>query len=162
MLVSLPFSCQSQSPSPYFDQSLYRFDEKVWFKNYWFPPLCLCYKIPSTCFLMACCGCSLWLALWQAKKWLKANHQTNQLVLLFSLPKLLLCNLWLCHLKRFYHGDLHVFDSLLQLISASDRHRQSTDHPIKFILRRQPCSLKFKIRLGICLYLVVALKNKMS
>lgn len=62
MLVSLPFSCQSQSPSPYFDQSLYRFDEK--------------------------------------------------------------------------------------LISASDRHRQSTDHPIKFILRRQPYSLKFKIKLG--------------
>ncbi|CAB4268544.1 unnamed protein product [Prunus armeniaca] len=29
MLVSLPFSCQSQSPSPYFDQSLFRFDEKL-------------------------------------------------------------------------------------------------------------------------------------
>jgi de-etiolated-1 len=29
MLLSLPFSCQSQSPSPYFDQSLFRFDEKV-------------------------------------------------------------------------------------------------------------------------------------
>ncbi|KAK2972706.1 hypothetical protein RJ640_025557 [Escallonia rubra] len=28
MLASLPFSCQSQSPSPYFDQSLFRFDEK--------------------------------------------------------------------------------------------------------------------------------------
>ncbi|PHT59483.1 Light-mediated development protein DET1 [Capsicum baccatum] len=31
MMASLPFSCQSQSPSPYFDQSLFRFDEKVWF-----------------------------------------------------------------------------------------------------------------------------------
>ncbi|KAF5452832.1 hypothetical protein F2P56_027795 [Juglans regia] len=62
MLGSLPYSCQSLSPSPYFDQSLFRFDEK--------------------------------------------------------------------------------------LISASDRPRQSTDHPIKFILRRQPCSLKFKIKLG--------------
>ncbi|RVW85157.1 Light-mediated development protein DET1 [Vitis vinifera] len=29
MMASLPFSCQSQSPSPYFDQSLFRFDEKV-------------------------------------------------------------------------------------------------------------------------------------
>ncbi|PRQ55892.1 putative de-etiolated protein 1, Det1 [Rosa chinensis] len=62
MLASLPFNCQSQSPSPYFDQSLFRFDEK--------------------------------------------------------------------------------------LISATDRHRQSTDHPIKFILRRQPYTLKFKIKPG--------------
>ncbi|CAM8976448.1 unnamed protein product [Rhodiola kirilowii] len=62
MLASLPFSCQSQSPSPYFDQSLFRFDEK--------------------------------------------------------------------------------------LISATDRHRQCTDHPIKFILRRPPYSLKFKIKPG--------------
>ncbi|GAV69101.1 Det1 domain-containing protein [Cephalotus follicularis] len=62
MLASLPFGCQSQSPSPYFDQSLFRFDEK--------------------------------------------------------------------------------------LISATDRHRQSTDHPIKFISRRQPCTLKFKIKPG--------------
>ncbi|BAU00680.1 hypothetical protein VIGAN_10229400 [Vigna angularis var. angularis] len=62
MLASLPFSCQSQSPSPYFDQSLFRFDDK--------------------------------------------------------------------------------------LISATDRHRQSTDHPIKFILRRRPYSLKFKIKPG--------------
>ncbi|KAK3017368.1 hypothetical protein RJ639_005555 [Escallonia herrerae] len=35
-----------------------------------------------------------------------------------------------------------------ELISATDRHRQSTDHPIKFILRRQPNSLKFKIKPG--------------
>ncbi|KAJ9680964.1 hypothetical protein PVL29_020063 [Vitis rotundifolia] len=62
MMASLPFSCQSQSPSPYFDQSLFRFDEK--------------------------------------------------------------------------------------LISATDRHRQSTDHPIKFISRRHPYSLKFKIKPG--------------
>ncbi|XP_050365203.1 light-mediated development protein DET1 [Argentina anserina] len=62
MLASLPLNCQSQSPSPYFDQSLFRFDEK--------------------------------------------------------------------------------------LISATDRHRQSTDHPIKFILRRQPYALKFKIKPG--------------
>lgn len=39
---------------------------------------------------------------------------------------------------------------LLQLISATDRHRQSTDHPIKFILRRQPYTLKFKIKPGTC------------
>ncbi|XP_031287845.1 light-mediated development protein DET1-like [Pistacia vera] len=62
MLASLPFSCQSQSPSPYFDQSLFRYDEK--------------------------------------------------------------------------------------LISAADRHRQSTDHPIKFISRRQPQTLKFKLKPG--------------
>ncbi|KAM7266619.1 hypothetical protein ACFE04_004516 [Oxalis oulophora] len=62
MLASLPFSCQSQSPSPYFDQSLFRYDEK--------------------------------------------------------------------------------------LISATDRHRQSTDHPIKFISRRHPNMLKFKIKPG--------------
>ncbi|XP_021594273.1 light-mediated development protein DET1 isoform X2 [Manihot esculenta] len=62
MLASLPFSCQSLSPSPYFDHSLFRFDEK--------------------------------------------------------------------------------------LISATDRHRPSTDHPIKFISRRQPCTLKFKIKPG--------------
>eukprot|EP00262_Sarcandra_glabra_P018669 TRINITY_DN6786_c0_g1_i1.p1 TRINITY_DN6786_c0_g1~~TRINITY_DN6786_c0_g1_i1.p1 ORF type:complete len:526 (+),score=63.60 TRINITY_DN6786_c0_g1_i1:181-1758(+) len=62
MMASLPFSCQSQSPSPYFDQSLFRFDEK--------------------------------------------------------------------------------------LISATDRHRQSTEHPIKFISRRHPYSLKFKIKQG--------------
>ncbi|XP_057524627.1 light-mediated development protein DET1 isoform X2 [Amaranthus tricolor] len=61
-LVSLPFTCQSQSPSPYFDQSLFRFDEK--------------------------------------------------------------------------------------LISATDRHRQCTDHPIKFIARRQPKVPKFKIKPG--------------
>ncbi|XXG67031.1 hypothetical protein AAC387_Pa06g0467 [Persea americana] len=29
LMASLPFSCQSQSPSPYFDQSLFRFDEKL-------------------------------------------------------------------------------------------------------------------------------------
>ncbi|KAH7520868.1 hypothetical protein FEM48_Zijuj08G0191400 [Ziziphus jujuba var. spinosa] len=62
MLASLPISCQSQSPSPYFDQSLYRFDEK--------------------------------------------------------------------------------------LISATDRHRQSTDHPIRFILRRKPNTVRFKIKPG--------------
>ncbi|XP_062095827.1 light-mediated development protein DET1 [Humulus lupulus] len=62
MLSSLPINCQSLSPSPYFDQSIYRFDEK--------------------------------------------------------------------------------------LISAADRHRQSTDHPIKFILRRQPHALRFKIKPG--------------
>lgn len=62
MLATLPVSCQSQSPSPYFDHSLFRYDEK--------------------------------------------------------------------------------------LISAADRHRQSTDHPIKFISRRQPNILKFKIKPG--------------
>ncbi|EPS59654.1 deetiolated 1-like protein, partial [Genlisea aurea] len=34
------------------------------------------------------------------------------------------------------------------LISAADRHRQATDHPIKFISRRQPNVLKFKIKPG--------------
>ncbi|CAI9783415.1 unnamed protein product [Fraxinus pennsylvanica] len=62
MLVNLPFNCQSQSPSPYFDQSLFRYDEK--------------------------------------------------------------------------------------LISATDRHRQSADHPIRFISRRQQNILKFKIKTG--------------
>ncbi|KAK1273764.1 Light-mediated development protein DET1 [Acorus gramineus] len=62
MVASLPFSCQSLSPSPYFDQSLFRFDEK--------------------------------------------------------------------------------------LISAMDRHRQSTEHPIKFMSRRQPLIQKFKIKPG--------------
>ncbi|KAF5179106.1 Light-mediated development protein det1 [Thalictrum thalictroides] len=62
MLASLPVSCQSQSPSPYFDQSLFRFDEK--------------------------------------------------------------------------------------LISATDRHRQSAEHPIKFISRRHPNIFKFKINPG--------------
>ncbi|KAL0292392.1 UNVERIFIED_CONTAM: Light-mediated development protein DET1 [Sesamum calycinum] len=62
MLSTLPFNCQSQSPSPYFDHSLFRYDDK--------------------------------------------------------------------------------------LISATDRHRQSTDHPIKFISRRQPNILKFKIKPG--------------
>ncbi|GFP82150.1 light-mediated development protein det1 [Phtheirospermum japonicum] len=62
MLSTLPINCQSQSPSAYFDHSLFRYDEK--------------------------------------------------------------------------------------LISATDRHRQSTDHPIKFILRRQPNILKFKIKPG--------------
>ncbi|WRX15530.1 De-etiolated protein 1 [Theobroma cacao] len=37
---------------------------------------------------------------------------------------------------------------LLQLISATDRHRQVTDHPIRFISRRQPNNLKFKIKPG--------------
>ncbi|KAK8617509.1 hypothetical protein V6N13_080421 [Hibiscus sabdariffa] len=60
MLSSLPLNCQSMSPSPYFDQSLFRFDEK--------------------------------------------------------------------------------------LISATDRPRQSTDHPIRFISRRQ--LHKFKIKTG--------------
>ncbi|MBA0815012.1 hypothetical protein Gohar_020790 [Gossypium harknessii] len=36
----------------------------------------------------------------------------------------------------------------LQLISATDRPRQSTDHPIRFISRRQPNILKFKIKTG--------------
>ncbi|XVF01703.1 hypothetical protein REPUB_Repub04eG0111300 [Reevesia pubescens] len=62
MLSSLPFNCQSMSPSPYFDQSLFRFDEKQ--------------------------------------------------------------------------------------ISATDRHRQSTDHPIRFTSRRQPNIHKFKIKAG--------------
>lgn len=62
MMTSVPCACQSQSPSPYFDLSLFRYDEK--------------------------------------------------------------------------------------LISAIDRHRHSTEHPIKFISRRQPNILKFKIKPG--------------
>lgn len=53
---------------------------------------------------------------------------------------------------RFYHfmqKFYHVHIMLLQLISATDRHRQSTDHPIKFISRRPPYTLKFKIKPGI-------------
>ncbi|XP_042398548.1 light-mediated development protein DET1-like isoform X7 [Zingiber officinale] len=63
MLGTLPYTCQSQSPSPYFDLSLFRYDEK--------------------------------------------------------------------------------------LISSTDRHRHSTDHPIKFISRRQPNVPKFKIKTGL-------------
>ncbi|XP_078446006.1 light-mediated development protein 1 / deetiolated1 (DET1) isoform X2 [Wolffia australiana] len=62
MLVSLNFGCQSQSPSPYLDQSLFRYDEK--------------------------------------------------------------------------------------LISAAERPRQIIEHPVKFISRRQPNTLKFKIKSG--------------
>ncbi|KAJ6839093.1 light-mediated development protein DET1 [Iris pallida] len=62
MMTSLPFTCQSQSPSPYFDLSLFRYDDK--------------------------------------------------------------------------------------LISSTDRHRHATEHPIKFISRRQPNILKFKIKPG--------------
>ncbi|XP_066381010.1 light-mediated development protein DET1 [Miscanthus floridulus] len=62
MMASLPYTCQSQSPSPYFDLSLFRYDEK--------------------------------------------------------------------------------------LISAIDRHRHCTEHPIKFISVRQPNVVKFKIKPG--------------
>ncbi|ONK59113.1 uncharacterized protein A4U43_C08F3100 [Asparagus officinalis] len=62
ILTMLPFPCQSQSPSPYFDLSLFRYDEK--------------------------------------------------------------------------------------LISATDRHRHATEHPIKFSSRRPPNSVKFKIKPG--------------
>ncbi|WOL08883.1 light-mediated development protein DET1 isoform X1 [Canna indica] len=63
IMTSLPYTCQSQSPSPYFDLSLFRYDEK--------------------------------------------------------------------------------------LISATERLRHSTDHPIKFISRRQPHVLKFKMKTGL-------------
>ncbi|KAH7663192.1 De-etiolated protein 1 Det1 protein [Dioscorea alata] len=63
MLGTLPYTCQSQSPSPYFDLSLFRYDDK--------------------------------------------------------------------------------------LISSMERHRPSTEHPIKFISRRQPNVLKFKIKPGL-------------
>ncbi|GJP53322.1 hypothetical protein CLOM_g12473, partial [Closterium sp. NIES-68] len=63
MLAGLPYSAQTYSPSPYFDQSLFHFDEK--------------------------------------------------------------------------------------LISASDRHKPCVEHPIKFILRRRPNVLKFKINPGL-------------
>ncbi|TVU20764.1 hypothetical protein EJB05_30360, partial [Eragrostis curvula] len=62
MMASLPYTCQSQSPSPYFDLSLFRYDEK--------------------------------------------------------------------------------------LISAIDRHRHCTEHPIKFMPVRQPNVVKFKIKPG--------------
>ncbi|XP_006643642.1 light-mediated development protein DET1 [Oryza brachyantha] len=62
MMASLPYTCQSQSPSPYFDLSLFRYDEK--------------------------------------------------------------------------------------LISAIDRHRHCTEHPIKFISVKQPNVVKFKIKPG--------------
>ncbi|CAM0884972.1 unnamed protein product [Alopecurus aequalis] len=62
MMASLPYTCQSQSPSPYFDLSLFRYDEK--------------------------------------------------------------------------------------LISATDRHRHCTEHPIKFISVKQPNVVKFKIKPG--------------
>jgi de-etiolated-1 len=63
MMLTLPYTCQSHSPSPYFDLSLFRYDDK--------------------------------------------------------------------------------------LISAIDRHRHSTEHPIKFISLRQPNVVKFKIKPGV-------------
>lgn len=47
-----------------------------------------------------------------------------------------------------YNMDTTEIVSFYQLISATDRHRQSTDHPIKFILRNSPYTLKFKIKPG--------------
>lgn len=55
----------------------------------------------------------------------------------------------------------HAYAMLLQLISSTDRHRQSTDHPIKFISRRQPHTLKFKIKPGIVYYLA-AIRFKLN
>lgn len=42
--------------------------------------------------------------------------------------------------------------ALMQLISATDRHRHATEHPIKFSSRRPPNSVKFKIKPGTCLW----------
>lgn len=50
---------------------------------------------------------------------------------------------------RFGSMTLESLYICMQLISAADRHRQSTDHPIKFILRRPPYTLKFKIKPGL-------------
>jgi hypothetical protein len=52
MLTSLPFSCQSLSPSPYFDQSLFRYDEKVWFQPIISSP-CLCSPSKLVSWIMA-------------------------------------------------------------------------------------------------------------
>lgn len=39
--------------------------------------------------------------------------------------------------------------SLFQLISSIDRHKPCAEHPIKFISRRRPNTLKFKINPGM-------------
>lgn len=57
-----------------------------------------------------------------------------------------------------YSPDCSYLTLLFQLISATDRHRQCTDHPIKFILRRAPYSLKFKIKPGKDLCSVILTK----
>ncbi|KAF9603755.1 hypothetical protein IFM89_037841 [Coptis chinensis] len=102
MLVSLPFSCQSQSPSPYFDQSLFRFDEK------------------SVNQIGDVCTKAL------SRNTLEFYVQASSIVLKIKLQNI----------------------SVVQLISAIDRHRQSTEHPIKFISRRHPNIFKFKIKPG--------------
>ncbi|KAJ6878412.1 light-mediated development protein DET1-like [Populus alba x Populus x berolinensis] len=109
MLTSLPFSCQSLSPSPYFDQSLFRYDEKLERKD----DDISCPRI-LRCFLHI----DNFKKLEPLKLWIKTLPLLNYLVY-----------------------ELH-------LISATDRHRPSTDHPIKFISRRQPHTLKFKIKPG--------------
>ncbi|KAK1305287.1 Light-mediated development protein DET1 [Acorus calamus] len=55
-----------------------------------------------------------------------------------------------------HSNNIHVLEQLRniknksscspQLISATDRHRQSTEHPIKFMSRRLPLIQKFKIK----------------
>ncbi|PNY08370.1 light-mediated development protein DET1 [Trifolium pratense] len=116
MLASLPFSCQSQSPSPYFDQSLFRFDDK-WDWG-WGNHLDVIIHLETGC----CAYCLRYyetLMLWFLDSWKEIQTE-------FLLVELV--------------GTF--------LISATDRHRQSTDHPIKFILRNSPYTLKFKIKPG--------------
>ena len=60
--------------------------------------------------------------------------------------------------KRFLCA-LNIRLCTWQLISAADRHRQSTDHPIKFILRRQPHSLRFKIKPGANIVYIFRIKH---
>ncbi|KAG6497345.1 hypothetical protein ZIOFF_045244 [Zingiber officinale] len=93
MLGTLPYTCQSQSPSPYFDLSLFRYDEKMF-------------------------------------------EFADELIFLAT------------SLHDFLNLDPQHTGNLF-LISSTDRHRHSTDHPIKFISRRQPNVPKFKIKTGL-------------
>ncbi|CAA2982307.1 Hypothetical predicted protein [Olea europaea subsp. europaea] len=52
------------------------------------------------------------------------------------------------HALEQLRGNKNKAASMPQLISATDRHRQSADHPIKFSSRRQQNNLKFKIKTG--------------
>lgn len=82
VLASLPFSCQSESPSPYFDQSLFKFDEKVWFRNYKFSPFhaLLCFLIILRIVFVSAIMCMYMLQISLAKENLRSQlvHEINK------------------------------------------------------------------------------------
>lgn len=99
-LAALPYNSQSQSPSAYFDQYLFHYDEKVQMSS-----LLSTYIIYHS--ILYSCG---------------------------SFCGFLQCD--------------NVMLFVVQLISSTDRHKPCMEHPIKFISRRRPNTLKFKINPG--------------